>query len=279
MISGTRFRLDAEIARQARLAAEIARGQTEIVTGKRILAPSDDPVGAARVAEIGRAQADEAVWTRNVETASALAARSDTVLANLALTVDRAKELMLRAANGTLSADNRATIAAELRGIATEIATLRDTRDARGEPLFRANGALEVPVGPRVRIAPVATRAAVFETPGDLLAVLNAAAAAVVEPDAPTRRAGIDASLAALDGANLQVASARADQGIRADRLDKIREALASSGLHMEEQRSSLESANIPEVIARIQSRDLNLKAAQAIFAQVNRTSLFDLIR
>jgi hypothetical protein len=28
MISGTRFRLDAEIARQARLSQEIARGQT-----------------------------------------------------------------------------------------------------------------------------------------------------------------------------------------------------------------------------------------------------------
>jgi flagellar hook-associated protein 3 FlgL len=144
MISGTRFRLDAEIARQARLSQEIARGQTEIATGKRILAPSDDPIGAARAAEIGRAQGDETTWTRNVETASALAARSDTVLANLALTVVRAKELMVAAANGTLSADNRAVIASELRGIATEIAALRDTRDPRGEPLFRINGALEI---------------------------------------------------------------------------------------------------------------------------------------
>ena len=279
MISGTRFRLDAEISRQARLAQEIARGQTEIATGKRILAPSDDPIGAARAAEIGRAQVDEATWTRNVETASALAARSDTVLANLATAVDRAKELMVAAANGTLSADNRAVIAGELRGIAVEIAALRDTRDPRGEPLFRVNGALEIPVGGGVRIAPVATREVIFELPFDLAATVTAAADALGQADPVARSAAVAASMNALDGALIQVASARADQGIRADRLDKIRDALAQSGLQLEEQKAGIEGANIPEVIARIQSKDLNLKAAQAIFAQVNRTSLFDLLR
>ncbi len=279
MISGTRFRLDAEIARQARLAQEIARGQTEIATGKRILAPSDDPIGAARAAEIGRAQADETTWARNVETASVLAARSDTVLGNLALAVDRAKELMLAAANGTLSADNRAIVAGELRGIVTEIAALRETRDPRGEPLFRVNGALEIPVGAGVRIAPVATRNAIFDAPTDLVAVVGAAADALGVADTTARSAAIAASMGALDGALAQVASARSDQGFRADRLDKIREALALSGLQLEEQKAGIEGANIPEVIARIQSRDLNLKAAQAIFAQVNRSSLFDLLR
>ena len=279
MISGTRFRLDAEIARQARLAQEIARGQTEIASGKRILAPSDDPIGAARAAEIGRAQADEAIWARNVETASALAARSDTVLGNLALTVDRAKELMVAAASGTLSADNRAVIAGELRAIATEIASLRDTRDPRGEPLFRVNGALEIPVGAGVRIAPVATRDSIFLVPVDLAAAVSAAADALGVADPAARSAAVAASMNALDNGLVQVASARADQGIRADRLDKIRDALAVSGLQLEEQKAGIEGADIPEVIARIQSRQLNLQAAQAIFAQVNRSSLFDLLR
>jgi flagellar hook-associated protein 3 FlgL len=279
MISGTRFRLDVEIARQARLAQEIARGQTEIASGKRILAPSDDPIGAARAAEIGRAQADEAIWARNVETASALAARSDTVLGNLALTVDRAKELMVAAASGTLSADNRAVIAGELRAIATEIAALRDTRDARGEPLFRVNGALEIPVGAGVRIAPVATRDSIFLVPVDLAAAVSAAADALGVADPAARSAAVAASMNALDNGLVQVASARADQGIRADRLDKIRDALAVSGLQLEEQKAGIEGADIPEVIARIQSRQLNLQAAQAIFAQVNRSSLFDLLR
>ena len=279
MISGTRYRLDLQIARQTSLAAEIARGQTEIAAGKRILAPSDDPIGSARVAEIGKAQADETVWGRNVETAAALAARADTTLTSVATGVDRAKELMLTAASGTMSADNRATIATELRGIADEIASLRTTLDPRGEPLFRTNGPLEIPVGPGERVTAVGTRAATFDAPVDLVATIRAAADAAVEPVQATREAATTASLAALDAASLQVSTARAEQGVQADRLDKIRDRLASSSLQLDEQKSGLQDVDVTAVVAKIQSKQLNLQAAQAIFARVNQQSLFDLIR
>jgi flagellar hook-associated protein 3 FlgL len=279
MINGTRFRLDQEIGRQARLAREIARGQIEIATGKRILAPSDDPIGAARVAEINRAQANEATWIRNIDTALALASRSDTVLGSVASNLDRAKELMLSAASGTLSADNRQVIAQELQSIRSELATLRVTLDPRGEPLFRAGTPLEIPVSPGTRLAPVASRDVIFDTPVDIVAALDAAAAAVVLADPAARQAAVNGSLGTLDGALSQVANARADQGTRASRLDDIRDRLAESGLQLEEQKSGLESANISEIVARISAKDLNLKAAQAIFARVNQSSLFDLLR
>lgn len=279
MISGTRFRLNLEIARQTRLAQEIARGQTEIATGKRILAPSDNPIGAARVSEIGRAQANEQSWARNVETGAALAARADTTLSSVASRIDRAKELMLAAASATYSAENRAVIADELRGIAEEIAALRTTLDPRGEPLFRINAALEIPVSAGIRIAPVATRASIFDSPLDLVATIEAAATAAVEPDPATRAAAVNTSLANLDGAIDQIANARADQGARAARLERIREALATSGLQLEEQKSEIEGTNVTETVARIQSKLLNLEAAQAIFSRVNSRSLFDLIR
>lgn len=279
MISGTSFRLTQEIGRQKQLASEIARGQTEIATGKRILAPSDDPIGAARVAEIGRAQADEATWLRNVETAAALASRADTVLAAVASNMDRARELMITAANGTLSADNRKVIAAELVSIGEELAALRTSLDPRGEPLFRTGTALEIPVSAGLRIAPVATRDAIFDAPLDLVATVNAAAAAALEPDDTTRKAAITASLTALVASVGQIGIARADQGTRAERLDQIRERLKTSELQLDEQRSGVESSDITEVVARIQAKDLSLKAAQAIFARVNQTSLFDLLR
>lgn len=278
MINGSRFRLNVEIARQTRLSQEIARGQVEIATGKKILAPSDDPIGAARVAEIGRSEANEKTWLRNVDTGVALAARSDTVLTSVASGVDRAKELMLKAASGTFSASDRAIMATELRGIAEEIAELRESRDPRGEPLFRTNGPLEIPVSAGLRISPVPTRDAIFDAPVDLVAVINAAAAAAVEPDAATRAAAAKASLTALDGAANQVATARADQGIRADRLDKLKDRLENSAIQLTEQRTVVEGADIPEVISRIQAKMTNLQAAQAIFARVNKTSLFDLI-
>lgn len=277
MISGTRFLLNVEIARQRRLAEDIARGQVEISTHKKILAPSDDPIGAARVAEITRSQGNEATWLRNVETASALASLSDTRLASLVDSLDQAKELMIKANSGTVSAADRTIIAAALRGIAEEVAALRDTRDSRGEPLFRANGALEVPVSPGLRIAPVPTRNSIFDAPADLIAIINAAASAAVEPDA-TRAAAVGTSLTDLEAAAAQVITARADQGIRADRLDEVKERLENSKIDLIEQKFAIEGADIAEVIARTEARMTSLQAAQAIFARMNKSSLFDLI-
>jgi flagellar hook-associated protein 3 FlgL len=279
MITGTRHRLTLEINRQTRIAQEIARGQVEVATGKRILAPSDDPIGAARVGEIARAQANEATWLRNIDTASALAARSDTVLTSVAINLERANELMIAGSNGTLSDAGRATIATELRALAAEMAALRDTRDPRGEPLFRTNGALEVPVSEGVRIAPVADRASIFDAPVDIVAAINAAATAVTEPDPATRKTASQAALAGLGQSVTQIATARADQGVRANRLDAVREALENSAVQLEEQRGNIEGTNIPEVIARLQSRKVSLEAAQAIFARLNKSSLFDIIR
>jgi flagellar hook-associated protein 3 FlgL len=279
MITGTRHRLTLEINRQTRIAQDIARGQAEIATGKRILAPSDDPIGASRVGEIARTEANEQTWIRNINTASALAARSDTVLKSVALGLERANELMIAASNGTLSDANRATIASELRAIGEELAALRETRDPRGEPLFRTNGALEIPVSNGVRLAAVADRASIFEAPVDIVAAIGAAATAITDPDPTARKAASQTALANIGLGVTQIANARADQGVRANRLDDLREALANSGVQLEEQRAAIEGTNIPEAIARLESRRINLEAAQAIFARLNKSSLFDMIR
>src|SRR3546814_1536700 len=94
-----------------------------------------------------------------------------------------------------MSDRNRATIAAELAGIAEDIATLIDTRDSRGALLFSLGDALEIPVNAGLRVAPVASRADIFEgidTPGgpmDLVAIVSNAAAAVTEPAPGLREA------------------------------------------------------------------------------------------
>ena len=284
MISGTRYRLTVEINRQAELARDIARSQAEVSTGKRILAPSDDPTGAARVAEIGRSQADEAAWSRNLDTAATLASRADTTLESVATAMDRAKELMLAAASGTLSADNRATIAAELNGIAVDIASLIDARDARGTRLFSTGDPLEIPVGAGIGVAPVDSRAAIFEdidTPGgpaDLVAIVEAAAAAVVETDPVARQAASKASIDAIDAGTGHIIAARGEQGVRANRIDDLKERLIESKLQLTEQRSDIEGTDLVEVIARLEARKLTLQAAQAVFARVNQNTLFDLL-
>jgi flagellar hook-associated protein 3 FlgL len=265
-----------EINRQTRLSQEIARSQAEITAGKRILAPSDDPIGAARVTELNRTQATEAVWLRNADAAMALADRADSTLGSVNNALDRAKELMLSAANGTMSADNRATIALELQGIAEEIASLRGTLDARGEPLFRTNGALEIPVQEGVRVSPVPDRNSIFGSPADIVSVITAAAAAVVEPDPALRGPAMQASMTAIDAANTQVVNSRAEVGVQASRLDKIRDLLSDSAIQLEEQKGQIEDVDVAGAVNRISAKQVSLAAAQAIFARLSRQTLFD---
>ncbi len=98
-------------------------------------------------------------------------------------------------------------------------------------------------------------------------------------PFRATRQAASAAALDGLDRAASQIALARADQGIRADRLEQVRDRLKESDVQLEEQKAAIEGADVTEVIARLQSKQVSLQAAQAIFARLNQTSLFDLIR
>jgi flagellar hook-associated protein 3 FlgL len=283
MITGTRYRLTLEINRQAKLATDIERAMTEISTGKRIQSPSDDPVGAARVSDIARAQADMATWKRNLETAASLSVRADDAIGATVTAVTRAKELMLSAATGTMSPENRNTIAIELRALAEEIAAIENTRDQRGEPLFPTGSALEIPVADGINITAVGTRTSVFEAttaggPKDLAAIVADAADAILEPDA-TRQASIGVALAEMDAGVAGITRAQGEQGTRGNRIDNLLERLAEYSLQASEERSTIESADVMEVIARLQARQLTLQAAQAAFARINSGTLFDILR
>ena len=285
MISGTRYRLTMEINRQIALSRDIARNQTEISTGKRIQAPSDDPVAAARVASIARSQANDTAFKSNLNLASALAARADTTLKSVGSALDRASELMVQGANGTLSDGDRATIALELRSIALDIGSLKDTKDNRGSNLFMSGGSLRIPVASGVSLEAVGTREDVFESvptsagPQDIAAIVSAAADALSLTDPTARAAAIATSVDAVSAAVDHVANARGQQGALASRIDALLERQADSGLQLEEERSDLESTDVTAAIARLQSQQLTLQAAQAVFSRINASTLFDILR
>ncbi|PTQ08139.1 flagellin-like protein [Sphingomonas oleivorans] len=284
MIIGNRHRLSAEIARQAQLSADIARGQMEVSTGKRILAPSDDAPAAARIAAIAATQADQKAWAANAESAAAQAAQIDTALAGVATAFDRASELMVAARSATTNAEGRRAIAMELRGLVTDIQTYRVETDSRGQPLFPDSDPLQIPVGPEVRIAATASRDEIFgtlATPAgslDLAGILSAAADALELADDAARETASGQALDAIGQAVSHVAAVRGEQGVRAARIDLMRERLETADLRLEDERNGLEATDIPATIARINAKMLSLEAAQASFARINKSTLFDLL-
>ncbi len=285
MISGTRYRLDQEINRQLSLSREIARAQTQLSTQKRIQSPSEDPVAAARISSIGRAQANEAAWKSNLELAAALADRADTALKSAGLAFQRATELMTQGATGTLSDQDRATIALELRSLADELNSLKASKDSRGNALFMSGYSLRIPVQSGLQVVAVGTREEVFESvataggPKDLAAILSDAAAALEIADPTARAAAGATAVDEVAAAVTHVANQHGEQGALANRVEQLLERQIEAGLQLAEERSGLEDTDIQAVIARLSSQQLSLQAAQAVFARVNENTLFDILR
>jgi flagellar hook-associated protein 3 FlgL len=285
MISGTRYRLDQEISQQLALSRDVAKAQIQLSTQKRIQSPSEDPVAAARISSIGRAQANDAVWKSNLDLASSLADRADTALKAAGTAFDRVTELMTQGATGTLSDQDRATIALELRSIADELTTLKDSKDSRGNALFMSGYSLRIPVQSGVQMIAVGTREDVFESvttasgPKDLAAIVSDAAAALEIADPVARKAAVGASVNEVAAAVGHVASQRGEQGALANRVDALLERQADTGLQLAEERSGLEDTDIQAVVARLSAQQLSLQAAQAVFARVNQSTLFDILR
>ncbi len=282
MIANTRLTARIESGRQQRLARQIARDQSELSTGKRLQAASDDPAAAARVSALARGTADAATWRRNLGSLAAAAAQADTVLAGVASGVGRASELLIAGANATLSDDDRASIAIELDAIADEAAAASLARTNTGEPLFPATATLLVPVGDGLTARASGSAAAVFSginaAPPDLVAILRDAAAAVRQTGS-ARAPAIAASLTAVGAADRHLATARAEQGVRGARIDTLADRLEAADLARTEERSGLEDADITSVVTRLQGRQLSLQAAQAAFVRTHQTTLFDLLR
>ncbi len=284
MIGATRYRLTAEINRQAKLANEIARAQTDISSETRLRVASDDPSASARVADIRRKQANETAWATNVETASAVANTADSTLKRVSTGLDRARELILAGSSAGASTADRASYAAELRSIVGDLAGYAAQTDSRGLPIFPDDAPIAIPIGRGVSVAATTSKAAAFggvttaSGTKDLSTILTQAAAAMEMTDQAARATGLDAAMGDVIAATSHVADIHAEQGRRAALFDTTRDRLTESAVTLEDERGALEGTDMPATIAKLQAKLLTLEAAQAAFARISKQSLFEVL-
>ena len=284
MISATRYRALAEINRQTALGREISDLQSNVSSGKRLTVPSDDPIASSRVSDIRRVQANQVAWTSNANTGASIAAAADNRLASVGTILDRAKDLVLAGRNDTVSAADRTANATELRSLADQIDNLAQSADPTGRPLFPTGTPISIPVSDTLAIPATASRDDVFNKvttaagTKTLSALLTDAADALEESD-PTLRAGkIDASITALDAGAGHITQQRADQGVRAQRFDSVKDDLLTTGDQLKAERSTLEDTDLTYSLAEFQAKQLALSASQTLFAQTTKSSLFDML-
>ncbi len=305
---GTGYFFDSRNRQMTALNGAAQRLQTQLATGKKLLAPSDDPVATGRLARMSIAQADQSQYAQNVKLAGSLLAQSDTTLEGVSNNLKRANELAIRAGNETLSAENRAAIAVELEAMLEDMLSLANTTDLRGNALFggSADGpayarapdgtirfagqgeAPPVPIGAGVAIAATDSGPRVFEgftvggNPSDLFKVVGDLAAALKpggSPDTAALRTALDQAREGIGKAAERIDTGRSSIGARAARLEIEGDRLAQAAVDNEIERSEIEGVDVQSAVVELQKTMLALEATQASFSKLSQLSLFDYIR
>jgi flagellar hook-associated protein 3 FlgL len=108
--------------------------QSRLATGRRILKPSDDPSGTARVLSMRAAMRSREQEMRNAADANTWLSLADSGLQAATERLGRARELALRGGNA-LSAEEGQALAEEVATIRAELVSIANSR-SRGRPLF-----------------------------------------------------------------------------------------------------------------------------------------------
>lgn len=93
---------------------EYARLDRQISTKKRILQPSDDPVGSVQLLGLHKEQSAMAQYQKNIANAKSQLSQGELQLDTMTNMLMRLRELTQTAANGSLSEDDRKAVASEV---------------------------------------------------------------------------------------------------------------------------------------------------------------------
>ncbi|MHB1359031.1 MAG: flagellar hook-associated protein FlgL [Rhodocyclaceae bacterium] len=110
--------------------------QQQVASGRRILTPADDPVGAARALEVTQAKDVTAQYAINHDNAKSALGLEEAQLTSVNGIMARLKELTVQAGNATLSASDRRGVAVELRARFDELLGIANATDGAGQYLF-----------------------------------------------------------------------------------------------------------------------------------------------
>ena len=301
--------LDVILDAQARL----ARTQEELASGKRILNPSDDPVASAQIQNIKSELTRIETLQKNISHATSELAMVEDSVASIENMLMRARELAVRGANDSLSAQDREIIATEIDSLREQLIAAANTQSSTGDYIYGGFAVASAPyvdasvnatyngdTGEKwVNIAPgltIQTRVVGSEVFGqgstatgmlsafEALAVLSAGlrnATAAITPlthagEAVTQANAIDIGMKALDSNLETIRSVRTDLGVRMSRVDEQQSLNENFNVRLQETLSGLEDLDYTKAITEMNLQMVALEAAQKAYTKTQSLSLFN---
>jgi flagellar hook-associated protein 3 FlgL len=127
---------DRSIASVLDNSAELSNLQQQLASGKKLLRPSDDPVGAAQVVRLTEDLDKITQYKRNNDLLQSSLEKEEVILSSINDSLNRARVLMVQSGNGVYDESDLKAIAIEIGEIRDEVFGLMNTQNSNGEYIF-----------------------------------------------------------------------------------------------------------------------------------------------
>lgn len=294
--------------------SEWLRYGEQMSTGKRVTKPSDDPIAASQAVVLSQAQAQNSQYALARTFATQKISLEENVLGQVTTAIQSAQERIVNAGNGTLSDDDRASLATDLEGIRNQILNLANSTDGNGRYIFAGYKTDSAPFSGGAnsitytggstsvtqsvdasrtmtvghlgsQIFDKVTSNAVPEPDGspseaNLFEMLDSAISALKTPAADltdVEKGAIDKTNRGLRNSLNNVLTVRAELGTQLNELDKLDELGSDRALGQAQQMSDLVDVDWNSAISSYVMQQAALQASYKAFSDMQGMSLFQL--
>lgn len=287
----------------------------QMSTGLRVNRPSDDPIAASQAVVLSQAQAQTAQFASARSFATQRISQETNTLSSVTTAIQTAQEKIVYAGNGTLSDDDRASLATDLQGIRDQLMNLANSQDGNGRYMFAGYKTDSAPFDSttgdyaggttNVEQQVDSSRSMVIGHTGDkifdavtpnavknpdgslpeknLFKLLDSAIAALKTPVADndaaqaTAQATIDETNRGLRNSLNNVLSVQAEVGTQLNELDKLNALGDDRKLSQTQQMSDLVNVDWNATISNYTMQQAALQASYKAFTDMQGMSLFQL--
>lgn len=274
--------------------AQLQAAQVRVSSGKVVRRPSDDPGRMSGVLGLRALQRAREQQARNAQDGATWVALADSHLRSAAESLQRARELAVRAAS-TTSPTERSAIAAELLSIRDELVAVANARNGE-QGLFAGTASApavtnvggtwtytgdatrvvrRVGDGEDVTVSVTAEEVFGFAAGQDAFTMLENLASLVTAGDA----AGVGAAIADVDAALGRVLDGLAEIGAAGNRVERAQARLGDERVALISELSELEDADLAEAVMELQLQEVAYRATLGAMTQVLQPSLVDFLR
>jgi flagellar hook-associated protein 3 FlgL len=268
----------------------------QLATGLRVNQPSDDPAAAAMLV-LNRTETTQVnSYVHNLTNLSGQLQTADAALNSVTLSLQRAITIGVEAANGTLSATDRASIATEILGIEKQVLAAANTT-FQGQFLFAGtatqttpfvsdptvpsgvrydgnSGVNSIPAGPSLSLQTNVPGSAIFTSAGkDVFQALTSLVSAIQS------NSGIDTAISTLRSSFDFVLAQRVFYGNAVTQISEQTAWLNQVNLQLAAQENAVGGADLAKTTSDLVKADTARNATMQAASRVMGSSLFDFLR